>query len=207
VSPTPPSNADRPGDASPSTDDDDGYQVVELRLAHIHDMFEMTATDLFSEYRNFLTGVDFCISELRSRRSSKPVRLRIRLPADQLEDGLDQRVGATLRRYCDHRLRYNGRERRALRLDGATALRIGLPVTAVGLVMTVYSSHLEDEEAWALVIDHLGWVLAWIGLWFPLDTILFYGHAYTRESRVLRLLRDADISLGPRPANLMDQET
>jgi len=35
----------------------------------------MPSTDLFSEYRNFLTGVEICLSELRSRRSGRPVRL------------------------------------------------------------------------------------------------------------------------------------
>ena len=48
------------------------FQVIELRLMRAHDMFEMPQTDLFSEYRNFLTGVDFCLSELRGRRSWRP---------------------------------------------------------------------------------------------------------------------------------------
>ena len=38
-------------------------QVIELRLMQASDMFERPHADLFSEYRNFLTGVDFCISE------------------------------------------------------------------------------------------------------------------------------------------------
>jgi hypothetical protein len=186
---------------------DDGFQVIELRLSDIHDLFEMPSTDLFSEYRNFLTGVDYCISELRSRRSSKPVRLDIRVPPDQLVDGLHERVRYSLRRYCEHRMQYNRRERSALRLDGVTALRIGIPVAIIGLLMTVTSSRWEvpDDDAAKLVLDHLGWVLAWIGLWFPLDTFLFYPHAYTRETRALRLLHDADIVLGPRrTTTLMD---
>ena len=47
-------------------------QVIELRLMQASDMFEMPHADLFSEYRNFLTGVDFCISELRGRPSRRP---------------------------------------------------------------------------------------------------------------------------------------
>jgi hypothetical protein len=186
---------------------DDRFQVIELRLCDIHDLFDMSSTDLFSEYRNFLTGVDYCISELRSRRSSKPVRLDIRIPAEQLVDGLAERVSYSLRRYCEHRIQYNRRERSALRLDGVTALRIGIPITILGLLMTVTSSRFEvpDDDAFKLVLDHLGWVLAWIGLWFPLDSILFYPHAYSRETRVLRLLHDADIVLGPRrTSTLMD---
>jgi hypothetical protein len=40
-------------------------------------------------------------------------------------------------------------------------------------------------------------VLAWIGLWFPIDQFLFYPLAYRRESRVLRLLATAEIDVQP----------
>jgi len=67
-------------------------QVIELRLVQARDMFEMPSTDLFSEYRNFLTGVDICLSELRSRRSGRPVRLEIRMPPEAIEDGVAERL-------------------------------------------------------------------------------------------------------------------
>ncbi len=57
-----------------------GVQVIRLRLMRAREMFELSQTDLFSEYRNFLTGIDFCLSELRGRRSARPVRLEILLP-------------------------------------------------------------------------------------------------------------------------------
>ena len=34
---------------------------------------------------------------------------------------------------------------------------------------------------------------AWLGLWFPLDQVLFYPLSYRREERALELLRDADV--------------
>jgi hypothetical protein len=175
-------------------------QVIELQLLHADDMFEMPHTDLFSEYRNFLTGVDFCLSELRGRPSRRPVRLEIRLPAGEIDDGLAGRLAQTLRRYCDHRIRYNRREGQAQRVGGVSALRIGVPVSALGLVLTAVATTMKPVGGAAnLITDHLGWVLAWIGLWFPLDQFLFYPLAYRRESRVLRLLASAEIDLGPLP--------
>ena len=102
-------------------------QVIELRLMQAHDMFEMPSTDLFSEYRNFLTGVDICLSELRSRRSVRPVRLEIRMPPEAIDDGVADRLAGTLRRYCNHRIHYNRRESQAQRVGGVSALRIGIP--------------------------------------------------------------------------------
>ena len=178
--------------------DGEDRQVIELRLVRIEDMFELPHTDLFSEYRNFLTGIDFCISTLRSRRSRRPVRLDIRLPPTALQDGLAERVSRTLRRYCDHRIRYNRREGKAVRFDGISALRVGLPIAVLGLVFTGWAARIEsDTDTTKLIVDHLGWVLAWVGLWFPLDQILFNPLGYSRESRVLALLREAEIVVGP----------
>jgi hypothetical protein len=175
-----------------------GCQVIELRLMRAHDMFEMPQTDLFSEYRNFLTGVDFCISELRARRSWQPVRLEIHLPPEHIDEGVTERMVRTLRRYCDHRIRYTRREVRAQRVGGVSALRIGVPVCTLGLLLTGLATTIHPADGAAHVVtDHLGWVLAWIGLWFPLDQFLFFPLAYGRESRVLRLLRDAEVVVSP----------
>ena len=75
-----------------------GCQVIELRLQRPHDMFEMPQTDLFSEYRNFLTGVELCVSELRARRDRRPIRLEIELPAEEIDDELPARMARTLTR-------------------------------------------------------------------------------------------------------------
>ena len=186
------------GNSSGRAPGEQKYRVIELRLMRPKDMFEMPQTDVFSEYRNFLTGVDFCLSALRGSLSRRPVRLEIQLPAEEITDGLDERLARTLRRYCKHRLRYNRWESRALRLGGLSALRIGVPVTALGLVLTVLATGIRPAGGAANVItDHVGWVLAWIGLWFPLDEFLFYPLGYGRESRVLRLLSEATIILSP----------
>ncbi len=173
-------------------------QVIELRLIQARDMFEMPSTDLFSEYRNFLTGVDFCLSELRARRSRRPVRLEIRLPPESIDDEVAERLARTLRRYCNHRIRYNRRESQAQRVGGVSALRIGIPVSALGLVVAAAATRIRPAGGAAnLVTDHLGWVLAWIGLWFPIDQFLFYPLAYRRESRVLSLLAGAELDVTP----------
>lgn len=173
-------------------------QVVELRLLRARDMFEMPQADLFSDYRNFLTGIDFCISELRSRRSRRPVRLEIQLPPEEIDDGVADRLSRTLRRYCKHRIRYNRREARAIRIDGVNAFRIGVPVSAIGFVMVGAATHIRPSGgAAALITDHLGWVVMWVGLWFPLDELLFYPLGYGREDRVLRLLAEAEVVVAP----------
>ena len=176
-------------------------QVIELHLMSPQEMFEMPQTDLFSEYRNFRTGIDFCVSELRGRRSRRPVQLRIWLPPATIDAAVPGLLSRTLSRYCGHRLRYNQLEARAQRVDAVSALRIGVPVSAAGLIVTAAAARLHPASGAASVVtDHLGWVLAWIGLWYPLDQVFFYPLQYGREARTLRLLAQAQIDVRPWPA-------
>jgi hypothetical protein len=173
-------------------------QVISLSLTSPEEMFVLAPADLFSEYRNFMTGLEYCISVLRSRRSSGPVRIELALPAEKISAGIERRIGRTLNRYCDHRIAYNQRERRAVRLDGTFSLCIGLPIVIVGFLLVIIKSSIVGVSGNAnLVIDSGGWVLVWVGLWFPLDTLLFTPLSYGRENRVLKRLQAADITIEP----------
>ena len=169
-------------------------QVIELRLNRAEEMFALAQTDLFSEYRNYLTGVEYCISVLRSQRVPGTVRLQLALPAAQLDDELDGRLRLALRRYCDQRISYNARERRAVRWGGLRSLWVGVPIVVLGYLLVVFEHSLVGSSG-NIVLDTTGWVLVWVGIWFPLDTIFFSPLAYGREIRALEHLRDAEISV------------
>lgn len=171
-------------------------QVIELRLNRAEEMFVLAQTDLFSEYRNFLTGVEYCISLLRSQRKRLPVRLQLSLPPAELDDGLTDRLGVALRRYCDQRISYNQRERRAVRLGGLRSLFVGVPIIVLGYLLVIFEGRLVGPTGNVnLVFDTTGWVLVWVGIWFPLDTFFFSPLGYGRENHALQSLRDAEISV------------
>jgi hypothetical protein len=173
-------------------------QVISLYLNNPEEMFVLAPADLFSESRNWMTGLEYSISVLRSRRAQGPVQIEMALPADQISDGLEQRVRRTLTRYCDHRISYNQRERRAVRRDGVFSLVIGLPIVVLGFILVIVKGSIVGSTGNAnLVLDSGGWVLVWVGLWFPLDTLLFTPLSYGRENRVLSRLRTAEVVIGP----------
>lgn len=178
--------------------------VIEVRLNGADEMFVLAQTDLFSEYRNYLTGVEYCISVLRSRRTRDPVYLELSLPPSEIQDGLAERIRAALRRYCEHRISYNDRERKATRLGGVLSLWVGVPIIVIGYLLVVFTASLVGRTGNAnLIFDTTGWVLVWLGAWYPLDTILFTPLGYVRENRALRQLRDADVSIATRgPSSL-----
>jgi hypothetical protein len=169
-------------------------QVIELRLNRAEDMFALAQTDLFSEYRNYLTGVEYCISLLRSQRLRSPVRLQLALPPAEVSDGMADRFSVALRRYCNQRIKYNERERRAVRLGGVRSLVVGVPIVVLGYLLVIYEGRLVGPTG-NIVWDTTGWVFVWLGIWFPLDTFFFSPLGYGRENRALRYLRDAEITV------------
>jgi hypothetical protein len=169
-------------------------QVIELRLNHAEDMFVLAQTDLFSEYRNYLAGVEYCISLLRSHRLRSPVRLELSLPPAEVQDGMADRFSVALRRYCNQRIRYNERERRAVRLGGIRSLLVGVPIVVLGYLLVIFEGRLVGPSG-NIVLDTTGWVFVWLGIWFPLDTFFFTPLGYGRENRALQNLRDAEISV------------
>jgi hypothetical protein len=168
-----------------------GRQVVTLRLEHLSELFDLPETDLLSEDRDnfYLTGMDFALSEIRGRAHGRgPLSLDIRVPAAEVTPGSQQAVARAIRRYCEARIHYNLAQRRAALADGLTSLKVGLPVAVTGIIVAaVFRTGLPAEV--------IGAVLTWVGLWYPLDQMLFYPAESTRENRPLRRLRDARVAL------------
>jgi hypothetical protein len=82
-------------------------------------------------------------------------------------------------------------------------LRIGLPVTLIGLAITAIAYHTGDsDDPQTAVVDILGWVLAWVGLWYPFDKLIFYPSDFVREMRAFEVLRDAKIKVFAREAGV-----
>lgn len=169
-------------------------QVISLHLERLSELFEPPETDLFSRDRAnyYLAGLDSAISQLRGRPDSRrPVRLEITVPATEMTSSGQHMVARAVRRYCELRIQYNRSEKRAARHDGRASLKVGLPVAAVGIILAAVFQT-------GILADVIGAVLTWVGLWYPLDQLLFYPSEFTRENRPLSRLQDAEVVLFPR---------
>jgi hypothetical protein len=170
----------------------DETEVINLSLGRLDDMFRTPESDVMSPDRAFEPGIDYCISELRSRRSRSPVRLEIELTTSELDSQRLARFRQVLTHYCEDRIGRNNRERRIARRDAYSALKLGVPVALVGLAIAVATAVAQTQDDYTLP-NLAGWVLAWVGLWYPLDAILFSSVAPNRENSVLTRLRDAEV--------------
>jgi hypothetical protein len=171
-------------------------EVIHLKLRSLEDMFRTSESDPMSPHYRFESGFDFCISELRSRRSRAPVRLELELPEPPTDPEALVRVRQAIATFCEDRTGRNNRDRLIARRDGYSALKFGIPVALVGLVIAVATAVANSNDDYTLP-NLAGWVLAWVGLWYPLDTILFSSVGPRRENAVLTRLQNAEVVVTP----------
>ena len=73
-------------------------------------------------------------------------------------------------------------------------LSVPLLAVAVGIAAAVEHSGL--PTFWqSFVGEGVLLVLAWVALWYPLDTLIWYGRPFAREIRVLRAMRNMDVAV------------
>jgi hypothetical protein len=174
---------------------------VTLRLDRLEEMFSPPAVDPFGGTANLRSGVERLVAELQMLRPQGSVRATIVLPAAQFDPGSEGQLRASVDRYCEMRIGDLERERAALRYDGISALAIGVPILLFVLLLSQAVRHSGMPEFlrsfWA---DYVLLVIAWVALWYPLDTLFYYGRPHTHELRALRALGRTEIVLVPADA-------
>ncbi|NMO89577.1 hypothetical protein [Actinomycetospora sp. TBRC 11914] len=148
-----------------------------------------------------MPGVDELLGELLGRpRIRRPRRVVLTLPPAALaDDGVAARLEAGLRRWCAARTERVERESRSLWRQGLWSLRGGVALFVVGLVL---STNFLDPDVPQFLQDVLGngvfLVIAWIGLWYPLDLLFFARSPAKREMRALDVLATMPVEVRPR---------
>ena len=170
----------------------DSPGIIRLELARATDLFETPTIELGSSFGSTVPGVDRALGELTADRVKAPVRLEVALPSSEVTPDLGEQLGVSLRHYCAHRRHENENEVRAMKRTGWRALRIGFPITLLGLVIVGIAGHMgHTDDPIRDVVEITGWVFAWLGLWYPFDKVLFYPLDLVRQNRALVQLQDA----------------
>jgi hypothetical protein len=147
-------------------------------------------------------GAEELLAEVLGRpRISRSRRVVLTLPAPAAaEADLTARLETALRRWCAARTFRVERDSRALWRQGLWSLRSGLVLFVVGLVL---STNFLDPDVPQFLQDVLGngvfLVIAWIGLWYPLDLLLFARSPAKREMRALDALATMPVEVRTRP--------
>jgi hypothetical protein len=166
---------------------------VTLSLARLDELFTPISVSGATGSANLPSGVERLVSDLKSGPGA-PVTAIVTVPERQLDPGDEDRVRRAVRNYCDVRSSVVESERRALRRLDFEAFRVGIPLLLFGLGLYTLLHRIGASPLVKIyVANGLLLVAAWVGLWYPLDTLVHYGRPYKQELRALNLLRDAEL--------------
>ena len=142
-------------------------------------------------------GVDELINELLGRRRVKRTnRVVLTLPSAALTDDVAHRLTAGVARWTARRIEQVERDARVLWRQGLRSLRGGTVLFLVGLVFSTDFLQPDVPDVLQQVLGNgVFLVIAWVGLWYPLDLLFFARLPLRREQKALSVLARTPIEV------------
>lgn len=165
-----------------------------LELSEPDELFTPRGSDVASGVPALPPGIERIRTELESRPLRTAVATVIVLPPARFRSDIGPEITQAVERYCEIGIRRADNELKALRREGLRWLLFGCIVFAGFLYFSerVLTSHLPY-----VIRDFFGnglfIVVAWVGLWYPLDTLIYSGRPYRLEKNVLQAMHGMEI--------------
>lgn len=174
----------------------EGPGELQVELAEPDELFELRRSNVAGGAPLFSAGIDRIRSELSSGTVREPTRITIRLPREYATSQMEDGIRTALARYCDTRIRQEENELKAIHRDGRQALVLGVIILTVSLALSQVVLHSGLPLG---VRDFFGnglfLVAAWVGMWYPLDMLIYAGRPHRMERKVLRTIRELEVAV------------
>ena len=149
----------------------------------------------------FVSGMDYLYSDIKTYSRHEKFTITIVLPQEKITEDLVNRTREKMKRYCRFKIEENQKELIALRREGFNALRVGITVLVICLVLATAltlaaKSGITNILAALLAIIGQGFVIAgWVAMWRPAEILLYDWWPFRRDIRIYHQIADADIVL------------
>jgi hypothetical protein len=188
----------------PASGTDSNHIVIELDT--IRDLLIAPEFDPFSEKETVYMGqsaLGRAIKRLKPgwTRRTRDVRLTILLPPDQITPGLQDQVQKAIWRFCRTKIEDNTVQLHTIRWNGIRGLPFSFMFLAVCVgIGTVFGNGLVPgvSEWLGSALSEGFYIIGWVSLWDPVETLLFDPLPVKRENKVLTLFLDMPIEIEPR---------
>jgi hypothetical protein len=142
-------------------------------------------------------GIEQIHDELDSSALPEKLATVIVLPRAQIKPDLAGEISRAVRRHCEMGIRRAEEEVRLLRREGFRTLLIGLAlfVIFVSLAEALVHTGLPSPVRNFLGEDGLFIVVGWVGLWYPIETLLYSPRPHRQEKAILQTMRDMQIEV------------
>jgi len=166
-----------------------------LELGEADELFVARAPDVASGTPPLPPGIEQIRDALDARSLPAALATVIVLPRAKVKPGLACEITRAVERYCEIGISQAEKEIRLLRQEGVRTLFIGLSlfVVFVAIAEAVVRSRLPGAVRDFFGSDGLFIVVGWVGLWYPIETLLYSGRPHRRELAILRAMREMRI--------------
>jgi hypothetical protein len=172
---------------------------VTLELENADELFVGRGPDVACGVPPLPPGIDQIRSELCSHSLRTAVATVIVLPRARFRPDIARDITRAVGRYCEIGIRNADNELRALRREGLRWLLFGCLVFAAFVYFSERILAIGDLPY--VVKDFFGnglfIVIAWVALWYPIDTLFYSGRPYRQERNVLRVIQEMEIVVRP----------
>ncbi|MCV7037399.1 hypothetical protein BST36_17570 [Mycolicibacterium moriokaense] len=159
---------------------------VVIEVANADELFYADPSGLLAGARRIDSGMDELVERLLAQRDVGPQQRVILDIASVCSDEEATKVVAAVRRYCDLRLRRANREHDLIWRQGMRSLLSGSFLFVLGIALSfAFTRPGMGEFANDLIGSGVFLVVAWVGLWYPLDLLFIAREQAKREISVL----------------------
>jgi hypothetical protein len=168
-----------------------------LELEDADELFTARAPDVASGMPGQPSGIERIHEELDARSLRDPLAAVIVLPPAKVQPDLACHIARAVERYCDMEIARAEDQLRLLRREGIRTFLIGLSLFIVFVSIAEALAHtgLPDEVRNVLGTDGLFLVVGWVGLWYPIETLLYSPRPHRQEIAILRAMREMPIEV------------
>ena len=170
-----------------------------LELGEADEFFAGSESNVAAGRPPLPAGIDQIREELDAHSLPGALATVIVLPRTQVKPGLSAEIGRAVERYCEMGICKAENEIKMLRREGVKTLLIGLSLFVVfgSIAEAVVHSSLPGPVRSFLGEDGLFVVIGWVGLWYPIETLLYSQRPYRQEIALLKLIRQMQIEVRP----------
>jgi hypothetical protein len=178
----------------------DRFEEDELRieLSEPDELFDYGRPDVAKGRPGSYPGIDRIRNELSSGSLRRPARVAVVLPRQHITSQTERGIREAVANYCDAGIKRAEHDLSAAQRDGWQTMLLGAIILAAGLALsTVFTESGWPQSIRVFFGDGVFLVAAWVGLWYPLDTLIYAGRPYRVERKLLRAIRNLEIAVRP----------
>ncbi|MBB3603285.1 hypothetical protein FHT40_002946 [Mycolicibacterium sp. BK556] len=167
---------------------------VVVELDTVDELFSVDPRDLLSGAHRIDSGMDELVERFLAQRQVLPEQRIVLNVAGEVPEETAANVVLAVRRYCQLRMRRAIREHNLIWRQGKRALLSGSLLFFIGVALSYeFTRPVMGEVVHGLLGNGVFLVVAWVGLWYPLDLLFIAREQAKREIRVLGNMMDVPV--------------